>query len=436
MLLLNGLNRGISAPHIARIAMLKVIHAITLLAVSGAQPIGVFKATWASSGNSVLELMMTQHSFQHNPNSNRMLPDPVHTALPWLLRHLPCTSTSDSCPNEQCACGATGRVTLNSTNGRFGFGLHAVLAAGHGDTRLRASGEISVSELELRFDHELHDMSSGYKACMDNHVALYAGELDRYVHSFRDDGSRFLPLAWGNYFSLIVHIPHTQIILEIVSNTSGTALPKHAWHHTSEVRHAFLSKTVPDVSSAVLVPLHVSRAVDSIDSVITYYQHVFGFAAAKQSVSADGTRTVVYDSFPTESSVQLQYVQRPGASPWLQQYLLRTNLALMKSRHNNQSCWPIWGDNHAAFFTGANLSTDTIITNVRNGLKAGIIREQWAQWHGFLGQENGEPGFGHTALYITEPSGWQLEVNAPWHNPPNDLDVDVGDFSGYCLSHC
>ena len=126
---------------------------------------------------------------------------------------------------------------------------------------------------------------------------------------------------------------------------------------------------------------------------------------------------------------------------WFQQYLLETNAALMKSQHNNESCWPVWGDNHAALFTS--VTTDQVIANVNAGVEAGTVREEWAQWHGFLGQENGKPGFGHTSLYITEPSGWQLEINSVWKKPPQDMDVDYGDFSssprkllGYCLTHC
>ena len=103
---------------------------------------------------------------------------------------------------------------------------------------------------------------------------------------------------------------------------------------------------------------------------------------------------------------------------WFQQYLLATNRALMKNQHNNQSCWPVWGDNHAAMFT--TVPTQRVIANLNKGLEEGSIKEEWAQWHGFLGMENGEKGFGHTAMYVMEPSGWQLEVNSPWTNPdPN-----------------
>ena len=37
---------------------------------------------------------------------------PVKLTYPWLMKYLPVTDADDSCANNVCKCGATGRVTL------------------------------------------------------------------------------------------------------------------------------------------------------------------------------------------------------------------------------------------------------------------------------------------------------------------------------------
>ena len=182
--------------------------------------------------------------------------------------------------------------------------------------------------------------------------------------------------------------------------------------------------------------------MSNLNDIETYYQAVFGFKPyATQGPYRDGTKVLTYSQFSAQdadaSVVQLRYIERPAgqqtqkgySTAWFQQYLVTAVAELMVGKHNNESCWPVWGDNHYALFT--TLTTNKVIANLNAAVAAGTIPRALAQWHGFLGQENSKPGFGHTAMYILEPSGWQIEVNSPWHNPPRDMDIDVGDFSGY-----
>merc|ERR1712224_521870 len=132
----------------------------------------------------------------------------------------------------------------------------------------------------------------------------------------------------------------------------------------------------------------------------------------------------------------MQYVERRSRSSasigeqtstaWFQSYL-RTNAR--KYMTSPTSCWPIWGDNHMAMFSSTRLSINTVIDRLR--------ARGWTEYHPFIGVENGVAGFGHTALYMLEPSGWQIEFHGDWQNPPiNDTDEDIGNFNQYCASHC
>jgi hypothetical protein len=72
------------------------------------------------------------------------------------------TDADDSPPGNTVTCGATGRVTLKTAldlgrrgleeGGGGGFGIHTVLAAGKDNSRVKASGNMSVADIEAIFD--------------------------------------------------------------------------------------------------------------------------------------------------------------------------------------------------------------------------------------------------------------------------------------------
>ena len=97
------------------------------------------------------------------------------------MRYLPVLNTWDSCPDNACACGATGRVELIATY----FGIHTVWAAGAGGARAAASGPLSVAAVERAYDGALGDDAArandddeyddGYASgWADTHLALWA----------------------------------------------------------------------------------------------------------------------------------------------------------------------------------------------------------------------------------------------------------------------
>lgn len=53
--------------------------------------------------------------------------NPTGTTLPFLLKYFPVFSSPNSCPNQECKCGATGRTEINGTTGfqhEATFGIH------------------------------------------------------------------------------------------------------------------------------------------------------------------------------------------------------------------------------------------------------------------------------------------------------------------------
>ena len=68
---------------------------------------------------------------------------------------------------------------------------------------------------------------SKYSAWMDYRVGLYVSSLDSYIAAFTAGGIRYLPMQWKDagvqYYSLMVHVPKTQEIFELISQTQPSA---------------------------------------------------------------------------------------------------------------------------------------------------------------------------------------------------------------------
>lgn len=364
--------------------------------------------------------------------------NPANGAWPYLMKYLPVLNTWDSCSGNTCKCGDTGRVEMIDTY----FGIHTVLAAGLDNARASKpfTGKLSVAEVEAVFDEQLGNMSV-YSPWMDYNVALWAprGTLDAFVALLEQDHVPVLKLSWLSKacrpacFSVIWHIPHSQVVIELISNQ--TNIPPAQWQHIREERHVFPSGNPPE--SSYMKPLHDSRAVSNVSEVIQFYDQILDVKPLEVKRHPDGALIASF-AFPTEAdfhqNATVQYVERPVASgslgsvkfstAWFESYL-RTN-AEKYMTGSSKACWPIWGDNHIG------LSTTTTIDVVIGRLTT----HGWHTYKTFIGQENGVPGFGHTNLYLLEPSGWQIELKAPYLQPPNGTDIDIGDFDEYCGYHC
>ena len=182
-------------------------------------------------------------------------------------------------------------------------------------------------------------------------------------------------------------------------------------------------------------PLHDSRAVDSVDTVITWWDKTFGIQplAVRQEEGAPSVVTFAFQSSTMMGhNATVQYVERPPpetsdptakTTSWMQAYLLGNAEKYMTSA---TSFWPIWGDNHLAFVYNTGPTIDSIIAN--------LDAQGTTLYHPYLGVENGQASFGHTVLYMVDPSGWQIEYHSSFENPANNTDIDEGNLYVVCGS--
>jgi len=190
----------------------------------------------------------------------------------------------DECSNDLCDCSSTGAPNIEQ--GRVfstreispsggpppgnGFGLHLVSVPGH-----KTTGGLSIEEVEGHFAEKLGDMSN-FDSFMDFNVVFATSALSSYKAAFDRDGVKYLPGTWSDaqnqqYSSIIVQIPGSQLILELVQQTSlfsdgqAVQLEQRVPEATLAAQQSRLaaSKFVGDTTSDFIVSLAVNRAVSS-----------------------------------------------------------------------------------------------------------------------------------------------------------------------------
>jgi hypothetical protein len=152
-----------------------------------------------------------------------------------------------------------------------GFGLHLVSVPGHS-----TSGGLSVEEVEAHFNEKLGDMSK-FDSFMDFNVVFATSSLQSYKSAFDKDGVKYLVGTWSDTqgkacSSIIVQVPNSQLILELVQQTSLTlAAGETAVQLEQRVPESVLAQqegrlsgeAVTDTASDYIVSLVVNRAVSS-----------------------------------------------------------------------------------------------------------------------------------------------------------------------------
>lgn len=175
----------------------------------------------------------------------------------WLQKYFPVQVPGDECTNDICNCPATstykeawhiyqGRVytTREISPGGGGpppgngFGLHLVEVPAHLTT-----GGLTNKEVEAHFTEKLRDMTS-YDSFMDFNAVFATSGLQAYKNSFKSDGVKYLAGTWTGptgteYTSIIVQVPNSQLILELVQQGSLT-------YDEDETPAVKLEQRVPD----------------------------------------------------------------------------------------------------------------------------------------------------------------------------------------------
>lgn len=236
------------------------------------------------------------------------------------------------------------------------------------------------------------------------------------------------------FFSVIVHAPKTQLVVELISNTTGGHAGR--WPLQKEPRHFFQGQEPPATDFGYLSPLHVSRSARDLDEVLTFYSRVFDVDPTVHRRFDDGTEVLVFGGAPEasfSSHVALQFVKREqGRAPirhsagWFQDYMLNVSSTYMV---DYKSCWPVWGDNHIA------VASDTSLDVIKARMD-GINDSMYHPFHGII-VPGSVPDGGPSVIYLVDPSGWTVQISSQWPDGfLPDADTDNGNFYEYCFDFC
>merc|ERR1712151_881393 len=381
--------------------------------------------------------------------------DPI-AAKKFLTKYFPVESAPDSCTNDVCTCSGwniqQGRVYIPySTDGRSllskrgdegrrlqdpgnGFGLHCVNVSGHLTT-----GGLSTAQVEAHFDEKMGDMKE-YDAFMDYSVTLYTSGVEQYAAAFDADSVPYYTTTFQasddaaaqTYTSLIVQVPHTQMILELTSKKSLSAsLSRKPVHLAQERRLSSNAMAIIDAlsdaeeeqtgSGATLSPISVNRAASAATMSKLEDFYVNGMGAKKVSDdSANGVTRQCY--LWTGATVDICFTSRPDSAT-KGDFKVADFENMLNTVHKNiivghPYCQvDKWEDNHYAI-DSFSASTSSIISYINSNNVPHIC-------------ESGGGGSGMSALhYIIDPTGWGIQADLSFSSQPNDCSsAEVHDFS-------
>lgn len=369
-------------------------------------------------------------------------------AFTWFAQYLPihCSDPLPMCNSTDAQCGQKGRSNLcseSSTDTCEGstfatFMFHMV------NTSARPSGMLaSVADVEAHFDEKMKAAFAAkkYDAFMDFSVAFAVSDMDIFLAKFKADSVPYLLLSWFDdkatpYYSLIIHGPHTQVVVELISATKPSSVPASEFIADSTLRYTsgiFLEMGVHlyPVARNRMRPLCVSKATSDMDAVTDFYEHAL-FATREWNVSyPDGTKYSYWNpGFASMAGkMQVRFVERPPSATTgkltvaLLEKIKFAGHAISADNAKNNSANTIcgfdkWYDNHYAIDGGqASLSK----------YKAAFDARHWPYyqaWGGGQGPEN---------LYVVDPTGDAIQLDSSWGSGGAPAGV-TGDALGTMCS--
>jgi len=384
---------------------------------------------------SILALTAAQNPGNGISKQTYSVTDP-QAAFTWFSKYLPihCGDSVQMCNNSDASCGQKGRSNLcaesdntTCTGSSFSsFMFHMV------NTSSRPSGSRAVSFVERAFDEKMNAAfaANRYDSFMDFSVAFWALDLDSYIQALQADGVKFLLISWADntkkpYYSLILHGPHTQVVVELISSVRPTAdsamLQQDEIRYTSGIFYEMgaIDGTI-SMSSNRLRPLAVSKATADMDEVIRFYETAMFASREWNYTASDGTRYTYWN--PGFSSMadkmQVRFVERaaeattPTMSVKELEQIKFSGHAMVANPSNNSAnaiCgFDKWYDNHYAIDGGV-----TSLTQYKAAFDSYVQLDgttgwpYYQAWGGAPGPEN---------IYAVDPTGDSIQLDGRWTN--------------------
>ena len=338
----------------------------------------------------------------------------------WLREYFPVECETDGgfteyslCEHSQGKCGSYVRLALNGTNEGVPtpcFGLHFVNAAE------RPSGDTDVSTVEGHFTARLTSMDE-YDAFMDFSTVFVANSLDSYIDDFERDGVAYMLLRWKDnsdvhttdggttgrtFFSLVVHVPDTQVNFEIVSAVAPEAKVQRPIFEDDMIRlpHTAVSSAgASPPGEDYLIPVAISKGTSDIETISTFYTQIL--QADFDYLYSDETSGLTMKTFRLpEAAMPIRFIQRTDTSSYASTFGVKDLENAKNEAHEDAYTSPSCGfdqymDNHYDL-TQYEVPVDTITD---------LLTEVGNKWH------CNRVGFGSIDVYAVEPTGDAIQLD-------------------------
>lgn len=224
---------------------------------------------------------------------------------------------------------------------------------------------------------------------MDYNVALLTSDLNSYAAAFSADGVPYLAIQWDDqgepYHGLVVHVPSSQMVLEIMaSNATGSTslIANHPNLVISSERRAPTSalarakKTLESSSSSsgLLAALVVNRAASDVDAIDEFYSNGMQLTTTFSSDGNDGDgdgdggvsrRCYLWPS----ATVDVCFTSRSNPNATSTDFSVKDFEDMLNSAHESvvtggETCNNKWMDNHYAIDSMGSTSFDYVATYI------------------------------------------------------------------------
>mmetsp|Transcript_12058 Transcript_12058/g.16309 ORF Transcript_12058/g.16309 Transcript_12058/m.16309 type:complete len:423 (+) Transcript_12058:35-1303(+) len=357
----------------------------------------------------------------------------------WLTKYLPVVEAVDDCQDRTCTCGKQSRVSLTTAGSSqqpgSGFGIHCTYAAGENDSRAQTNGGVTAAQVATAYADAINDWTD-YST--SKNAQGYAGfalglwsstSLDSYIQAFASGSVAYLASDWtyngATYYSVKVLVPDTPIVLDILGNSCSSCSLSKPLNTTlnsstdTNITGGEILNINNTAVSGTLTPWYLSRTVDDLDTVRTYYKNVFGISPT--SYTNDQGNSVLDFTLSSTATVIIRYIQVQGqtgtkTTSWLNNLLLTTDKAYQTSP---LACWPLWGDFHYAYDD----TTFNVLSAVTAATDLGFPYRSFAST---------SPSAGPSNAYVVEPSGMWIQLDGNTMGLPNS-NAFAPD---YCYTFC
>lgn len=277
-----------------------------------------------------------------------------------------------------------------------GFGLHLVDV-----WNSSTAGGLGIAAVEAHFTDKFGD-GSEFDPFFDFNIQLYSTDLPAYVEAFAAGGVKTLPATWkavdgDTWYSLFVHVPSSQMILEMVSKNWTGAAPALALETRMSNRTATRMGAVAKTYNNLLYGTAVSRAVSDLAVVTEFYTKVLG-AVAVLDVEDKGAKRKCFQWGWAESDIC--FVERADASKFNVKAMEDNAWAVHATYDKNPTMDDKYADNHYAIdlmSVSAKPIVDTFTANYKSIYPIANRTTSYA--------------FSCEQDYIIDPTGWSIQTD-------------------------